>query len=252
MKNTTLNTTISAIRFHHEQEGLLSPTLYPQVRAAIRDLAREYPHKAKKVTALDDDAFALISAAAHHQKPDESEAFADRRATFDIALIALMREARLSSAETARTQWQHIHKLPDGPYILEIPSTKSKLDSQPEFAFISLPTIRRLAAMLQLQTGRQPKPKDKIFRIGARQVANRIKAAAKHAGLDDRFSGHSPRADTTMDPKMRDVSTDDLIRTGRWSAENAPTVRDRKVKVSTDTIMRWYETNYPTSEPDTV
>ena len=220
----------------------------------MRDLAREYPHETKKVTAIDDDAFALISAAAHHPKPDESKEFADRRATFDIALIALMREARLSSAETARTQWQHIHKLPDGPYILEIPSTKRKLDSQPEFAFISLHTIRRLAAMLQLRPGRRPKPKpkDKIFRIGARQVANRITAAAKHAGLDDRFSGHSPRADTTMDPKLRDVSTADLIHAGRWSAENAPTVQERKVKVSTDAIMRWYETNYPTSEPNTV
>ena len=252
VKTVTLATTSAAIKFHHEQDGLLSPTLYPQVRAALRDLARKYPYETKKVTAIDDDTFALIKAAAHHPKEKESEEYANRRATFDIALIALMREAKLSSGEAARSQWQHIHRLPDGPYILEIPSTKSNLNAQPEFAFISLSTIQSLAAMLQLQTDRRPrkKPKDTIFRIAERQIANRIMEAAKHAGLDARFRGHSPRAGTTMDPKLRDVSTADLISAGRWSAENAPTVQDRKIKVSTDAIMRWYETNYPTAEPD--
>ena len=254
VKNATLNITSAAIKFYHEQDGLLSPTLYPQVRAALRDLARKYPYETQKVTAIDDDTFALIKAAAHHPKDGESEEYANRRATFDIALIALMREAKLSRGEAARSQWQHIHRLPDGPYILEIPSTKSNLNAQPEFAFISLSTIQSLAAMLQLRPGTRPKPKpkDTIFRIGEEQIANRIKAAAKHAGLDTRFGGHSPRAGTTMDPKLRDVSTADLISAGRWSAENAPTVEDRKIKVSTDAIMRWYETNYPTAEPDTI
>ena len=254
VKATTLMTISAAIKSYHEQGGLLSPTLYPQVRAALQDLARKYPYETQKVTAIDDDTFNLIAAAAHHRKDGESEEHADRRATFDIALIALMREAKLSSGEAARSQWQHIHRLPDGPYILEIPSTKSDLNAQPEFAFISLSTIQSLAAMLQLQPDRRPrqKPKDTIFRIAERQIANRIQAAARHAGLDARFGGHSPRAGTTMNPKLRDVSTADLIGAGRWSAENAPTVQDRKIKVSTDAIMRWYETNYPTDEYDIV
>ena len=254
VKTVTLTTTCAAIKFYHEQDGLLSPTLYPQVRAALRDLARKYPYETQKVTPIDDDTFTIIATAAHYPKDGESEEYAERRATFDIALIALMREAKLSRGEAARSQWQHIHRLPDGPYILEIPSTKSNLNAQPEFAFISLSTIQSLAAMLQLRPGTQqtPKPKDTIFRIGERQIANRIQAAAKHAGLDARFGGHSPRAGTTMDPKLRNVSTADLISAGRWSAENSPTVQDRKIKVSTDTIMRWYETNYPTDEPDTI
>ena len=254
VKTVTLATISAAIKFYHEQDELLSPTLYPQVRATLRDIARKYPYETQKVTAIDDDTFDLIAAAAHHPKDGESEEYAHRRATFDIALIALMREAKLSRGEAARSQWQHIHRLPDGPYILEIPSTKSNLNAQPEFAFIAPSTIQSLAAMLQLRPGRQqtPKPKDTIFRIGEHQIANRIKAAAKHAGLNARFGGHSPRAGTTMDPKLRDVSTADLISAGRWSAENAPTVQDRKTKVSTDAIMRWYETNYPNDEPNIV
>ena len=40
---------------------------------------------------------------------------------------------------------------------------------------------------------RQTKPTDKIFGISERQIANRIQAAAEHAGLEGRFRGHSPR-----------------------------------------------------------
>ena len=244
----TLKTALAAVRSNHEEDGFTSPTLNPQVRRVMKGLARAYARAAEQVAGIDDETFEVICTAAHNPKENETQKATLRRATFDIALIAFMRDAMLRRKEAADAKWQHIQRLPDGTYTLEIPTSKTDQTGEGAFVFLSPFTIQCLADMLLLRGGNSPNPEDKIFRIGERQIANRIKAAAKHAGLHDRFAGHSPRVGMAIDLALDNVEIPALMQAGRWQSERTAARYIRKVKASDNAVARWHQRANTTQE----
>lgn len=239
---STVNTDLASIRSYHEDTGVTSPTTNLSVRRVIKGLTNTHPKAAKQVTALDAQTFAAIKAAAPHPQKGESQAKADRRAAFDIALISFMRDAMLRRSEAANAKWKHIHRGRNGKHVLEIPSSKTDQTSQGAFVFLSNDTVENLATMLRLQGGEHPKPDDLIFGIGERQIANRIKAAAKHANLPFRFSGHSPRIGMAHDMSIQNIDTSAIAQAGRWSSVDTILKYIEKIEASRNGVARWHQT----------
>ena len=75
---------------------------------------------------------------------------------------------------------RHIEETPDGKYLLFISHSKTDQTHQGAHGYLTQLTKELLDKMFVTRK-RQPKPTDKIFGISARQIANRIQAAAEHA-----------------------------------------------------------------------
>lgn len=234
----TLRVALSAIRSYHEDDDLISPTQHPRVRQIMKGLAVQYPRPQEQVTGIDDETFAQIIAVAHIPKEHETQKMADRRASFDIALISLMREAMLRRSEVARSEWRHIHRNNDGTFVIGVPRSKTDQTEEGRFLFISPFTIRALADMLHHRGGDAPNPEHKIFRIGDRQIANRIKAAAKYAGYEVRFGGHSPRIGMAIDLATEDTELPALAQAGRWSSPRSVARYVDKIQPSKNAVAR--------------
>ena len=86
-----------------------------------------------------------------------------------------------------------------------------------QYAHISPETQELLIDMMESRD-RRPKGTDQIFRIGEKQISNRIKAAAEHAGLEGDFSGHSPRVGMAQDLAQEDFEAVSIAQSGRWGS----------------------------------
>ena len=242
---STINTSLAAIRSYHEDAGLTSPTIHPSVRRVKKGLTNTYPRAAAQVPALDNQPFAAIIAAAARPKKGETQDRADRRAAFDIALISFMRDAMLRRSEAAAARWKHVDRTREGEFVLEIPSSKTDQIGKGAFVFLSKDTVKNLATMLRLRGGEHPKPDDLIFGISGRQIANRIKAAAKHANLGADFSGHSPRIGMAHDMAIENIDISAIAQAGRWSSTDTVLKYIEKIEASRNGVARWHETQDP-------
>ena len=217
-KVSTLGPVLSAIRHYHEAVELTSPTTNPRVKKTLKGLAREYPRPAGQVTSLDQDAFDAIFEKAPEPKAHETAHQAAKRAAFDKALISFSRDILARPENTAAAEWHHIEETPDGRHVLFIPYSKTDQTHQGNHAYLTQLTIGLLDEMVATRK-REPKPTDKIFGISERQIANRIQAAAEHAGLKGRYRGHSPRIGMTVDLAIEGVDLPALKQVGRWTSD---------------------------------
>lgn len=246
---STINIALAAIRSYHEDADLTSPTTDLSVRRVKHGLTNTYPSAATQVPALDHQALADIIAAAPRPKEGESHARAERRAAFDIALISFMRDSMVRRSEAAAAKWKHIHRTREGQFVLEIPSSKTDQIGKGAFVFLSNGTVQNLAIMLRVRGGEHPKPDDSIFGIGERQIANRIKAAAKHANLGPEFSGHSPRIGMAHDMGIENIDISAIAQAGRWSSTDTVLRYIRKIKASRNGVARWHQTQNSDEQP---
>ena len=239
---STVNGDLAAIRSYHEDAGFTSPTIHPSIRRVKKGLTNTYPSAATQVPALDNQTFAAIIAAAPCPKEGETQKRADRRAAFDIALMSVMRDGMLRRSEAAAAKWKHIHRTLGGKFLLEIPSSKTDQTGEGACVFLSNDTVENLAAMLRLRGGKRPEPDDLIFGIGERQIANRIKAAAKHADIGPGFSGHSPRIGMAHDMAMKNIDIAAIAQAGRWSSVDTALRYIEKIAAARGGVARWYKT----------
>ena len=69
----------------------------------------------------------------------------------------------------------------------------------------------------------------KMFNITARSISNRVKAAAKAAGLGDGYSGHSGRVGLAHRAARSEFSTSMTMVSGRWSRSETVARYQRKL-----------------------
>ena len=235
----TIRATLSAIRSQHEESGWDSPTTLRLIRRLVRSFAIQDPQAPGQVTGIDRDAFEAITAAAHVLKKHESQAMADRRATFDIALISFMRDSMLRRSEAARAQWSHVQEMDDGSFSLDIPVSKTDQEGKGPPGSLTPETIEALANMLQHRRTLPTGPEERIFLIGERQIANRIKAAAKHAGINARISGHSPRVGMALDLATEEIEMPALLQAGRWTSVGTAMKYISRIVASKNGVARY-------------
>ena len=189
---STIRTAAAAIKKAHTNAGHPSPTTFPSVRMALALVERANARPLRQSTPLTQEHFLAIRERAYIPKPSETPNQTNRRAATDIALIAFMRDTLCRRSEAAAARWRDIEEHPDGTAQLRIAQPETDQPEGNTSAYISQDTQALLAEMVESR-GRKPRPNDTIFRIGDRQISNRIQAAAEHASLEGNFRGESPR-----------------------------------------------------------
>ena len=216
---SSLYCAVAAVKKTLEWDGRDDQVDWEDVAKKIRSYRKKSRHLPAGVDGITKKIFETIEAAAWVPKNGEWAEKTARRATFDLALIALMRDCLLRRSEAAAVTWGDIkvEHAPGHVYgVLTIPFGKTDQYGNGEVAYISVSTLALLHDMAT-RCGRDPsRAHHTVFGIKEKQVANRIKAACEHAGLPGRFGGHSPRVGMAMDLATYKTPLVGIMQSGRW------------------------------------
>ena len=116
--------------------------------------------------------------------------------------------------------------------------------------YLGSPTMRDLAAIRPADVT----PGDSVFGISGSQVSRRIAAAARAAGLDDGFSGHSPRVGMAPDLAASGAGLPELMQAGRWISSGMPALYIRAQSAGRGAVAKYYADSAERGEgtPDAV
>ena len=140
----------------------------------------------------------------------ESVAVAQARAGVDLAIIGVMADGGLRRSEAAALAWGDVEFWLDGTARLTVQKGKN----QPDPA-----TVAVTEAIARALRGIQPDgadPAAPVFGLTGETLANRIRAAARAAGLGDAFSGHSGRIGMARRVVAAGAPTAAVLHQGRW------------------------------------
>ena len=206
----------------------------------LRKVHRDPPSRA---TGLTWRVFQIILENAWKRMKGESPRKAARRAAFDIALIAVMKDLMTRRTATSQLVWGDIAlRMDEGRVFgaVTIPLGKTDRDGRPQMGYLCIDTLAYLQQMADL-CGRDVRDRGQsVFDIGGRQISERIKAACKHAGLKGDFSGHSPRVGTAEDLKVSGASLLEVMQAGGWSSPKVAARYIEGTALADGTIARYH------------
>ena len=214
----TLRLATSAIAKAHEWAKLESPCRDPGVRASLKGWGRRLAKPQRQSGALTADVLAVIRLTAQQPRKRgrgiETPEQAAERARFDVALVAILSDAGLRRSEAAALTWGDVQRWDDGSGRITV--IRSKTDAEAQGAVVAITP----AAMNVLDVIRPVgvRGDEKVFGLSESQIARRVKAIAKAAGLADWefFSGHSGRVGMARRMAQNGAPTHEIERQGRW------------------------------------
>ena len=167
----------AAISHAHAAQGIPkgdNPARHPVVAETMKGWRNQAP-EAAQVDALTALALARIREAARLPRRGrgghmESAAMAQARGAVDLAIIGAMADGGLRREEAAALTWGDIEWWADGTARITIRRGKNQPDG-----------------------AAHPVSEGRVFGLTGESLANRIRAAAKAAGLGDGYNGHSGR-----------------------------------------------------------
>ena len=214
----TLRLAASAISKAHEWAKLESPCRDPGVRASLKGWGRRLAKPQRQSGALTADVLAVIRLTAVQPRKrgrgTETAEQAAERARFDLALVAVLSDAGLRRSEAAALTWGDVQRWEDGSGRITV--FRSKTDAEAVGAVVAI-----TAAALQALDAIRPagaSGDEKVFGLSESQIARRVKAIARAAGLTDWefFSGHSGRVGLARRMAQNGAPTHEIERQGRW------------------------------------
>ena len=182
----------AAISHAHAAQGIPkgdNPARHPAVAEVLKGWRNQAPAP-KQANTLTADALARIRETARLPRRGrgsrtETTAMAQARGTVDLAIIGVMADAGLRRSEAAALTWTDVEFWPDGTARITIRKGKN----QPATVAVTESTARALRDIQPDDTD----PAASLFGLTGETLANRIRAAARAAGLGEDFSGHSGR-----------------------------------------------------------
>ena len=234
-------TATAAIRHKHISNDLPSPLENRAVKRTIAGLKRRYQPADEQVSPLTHEELKLITAAAYQRKPHENARQARRRASTDIALINVMRDAMLRRSEAAAVCWGDLAVESNGTASLTLRISKTDRVAKSTVLFLSQTSQTALEKMLHHRRGKEPQAEDRIFNLSGRQICNRIEQAAELAELTGRFRGHSPRIGMAIDLASDDVELAAIMQAGRWVRPETMVRYIRSIAAGKGAVARWHE-----------
>ena len=194
---STVATTRAAVAAAHQEAEVPDPTRAREVRSVVSGLEASNPGEPRQVDGLTRSLMARIKATAtlprtHSSGRHEAPERARERGRVDIALVAVMRDAMLHPTEASRVTWGNITPRRDGSGALHLPRGGSGPGA---YRYIGPPTMQVLEAIRPAEAA----PRDYVFQLSPKQIKNRIRAAAKAAGVPGIFTGESPRLGMVQD-----------------------------------------------------
>ena len=214
----TLRLATSAISKAHEWAKLESPCRDPGVRASLKGLGRRVSKPQRQAGALTADVLAVIRLTAIQPRKRgrgcETAEQAAQRARFDLALVAVLSDGGLRRSEAAALTWGDVQRWDDGSGRITVVRSKTDAEAQGAVVAITPAAMEALDALRPVGAGGD----EKVFGLSESQIARRVKAIAKAAGLADWefFSGHSGRVGMARRMAQNGAPTHEIERQGRW------------------------------------
>ena len=208
----TLRLATSAIAKAHEWAKLESPCRDQGVHASLKGWGRRLAKPQRQSGALTADVLAVQPR--RRGRGIETVGHAEERGKFDVALVAALSDAGLRCSEAASLTWGDVQRWEDGSGRITV--IRSKTDAEAQGAVVAI-----TPAAMQALSAIRPAGVDsdqKVFGRSESQIARRVKAIAKAAGLADWefFSGHSGRVGMARRMAQNGVPTHEIERQGRW------------------------------------
>ena len=214
----TIRLATSAISKAHEWAKLETPCRDPGVRASLKGWGRRLSKPQRQSGALTADVLAVIRLTAvqprRRGRGFETPEQAAERARFDLALVAVLSDAGLRRSEAAALAWGDVQRWEDGSGRITVIRSKTDAEAQGAVVAITPAAMDALSAIRPLGAGGEVK----VFGLSESQIARRVKAIAKAAGLADWefFSGHSGRVGMARRMAQNGAPTHEIERQGRW------------------------------------
>ena len=214
----TMRLATSAISKAHEWAKLESPCRDPGVRASLKGWGRRLAKPQRQSGALTADVLAVIRLTAVQPRKRgrgfETPEQAAERGKFDVALVAVLSDEGLRRSEAASLTWGDVQRWDDGSGRITIIRSKTDVEAQGAVVAITPTAMRALDAIRLVGAGSS----EKVFGLSESQIARRVKAIAKAAGLADWefFSGHSGRVGMARRMAQNGAPTHEIERVGRW------------------------------------
>ena len=214
----TLRLATSAIAKVHEWAGHDSPGRDRGVREALKGWGRRLARPQRQAGALTADVLAVIRLTAVQPRKRgrgfETAEQAAQRARFDLALVAVLSDGGLRRSEAAALTWGDVQRWDDGSGRITVVRSKTDVEAQGAVVAITPAAMQALEAIRPAGVGGE----EKVFGLSESQIARRVKAIAKAAGLADWefFSGHSGRVGMARRMAQNGAPTHEIERQGRW------------------------------------
>ena len=214
----TLRLATSAIAKAHEWAKLESPGRDPGVRASLKGWGRRLAKPQRQSGALTADVLAVIRLTAvqprRRGRGFETPEQAEERGKFDLALVAVLSDAGLRRSEASSLTWGDIQRWEDGSGRITVIRSKTDAEAQGAVVAITPAAMQALSAIRPAGTVGEAR----VFGRSESQIARRVKAIARAAGLSDWecFSGHSGRVGMARRMAQNGAPTHEIERQGRW------------------------------------
>ena len=214
----TLRLATSAIAKVHEWAGHDSPGRDRGVREALKGWGRRLAKPQRQAGALTADVLSVIRLTAPKPRARgrglETAGQAAERARFDLALVAVLSDGGLRRSEASSLTWGDVVRWDDGSGRITV--IRSKTDAEAAGAVVAITPVamKALDAIRPVGVGGGAK----VFGLSESQIARRVKAVARAAGLPDweNFSGHSGRVGMARRMAQNGAPTHEIERQGRW------------------------------------
>ena len=214
----TMRLTTSAIAKAHEWAKQESPCRDPGVRASLKGWGRRLSKPQRQSGALTADVLAVIRLTAVQPRKRgrgiETPEQAAERGKFDVALVAVLSDGGLRRSEAATLTWGDAQRWDDGSGRITVVRSKTDVEAAGATVAITPAAMAALSAIRPAEVGGGVK----VFGLSESQIARRVKAIAKAAGLADWefFSGHSGRVGMARRMAQNGAPTHEIERQGRW------------------------------------
>ena len=214
----TIRLATSAISKAHEWAKLESPCRDPGVRASLKGWGRRLAKPQRQSGALTADVLAVIRLTAVQPRKRgrgiETPGQAEERGKFDVALVAVLSDGGLRRSEASSLTWGDVQRWDDGSGRITVTRSKTDAEAQGAVVAITPAAMGALSAIRPVGIGGEVK----VFGLSESQVARRVKAIARAAGLEnwEYFSGHSGRVGMARRMAQNGAPTHEIERQGRW------------------------------------
>ena len=214
----TLRLATSAISKAHEWAKLESPCRDPGVRASLKGWGRRLSKPQRQSGALTADVLAVIRLTAVQPRKRgrgfETPEQAAERAKFDLALVAVLSDAGLRRSEASSLTWGDVVRWEDGSGRITVVRSKTDAEAQGAVVAVTPAAMAALSAIRPAGAGGEVR----VFGLSESQIARRVKAIARAAGLEnwEFFSGHSGRVGMARRMAQNGAPTHEIERQGRW------------------------------------
>ena len=188
------------------------------VRASLKGWGRRLAKPQRQSGALTADVLAVIRLTVVQLRKRcrgiETPEQASERAKLDLALVAVLSDGGLRRSEASSLTWGDVQRWDDGSGRITVIRSKTDAEAQGAVVAVTPAAMAALSAIRPAGAGSEVK----VFGLSESQIARRVKAIAKAAGLEnwEFFSGHSGRVGMARRMAQNGAPTHEIERQGRW------------------------------------